>query len=219
MYRPYTDGGRAKRDLDIDPKDWLALLTLVEAERKQKAHEQSRRVTNLFQWQRCVFKSDRRVSINGILKIFSLKSDLIWRSLDTNVTNSRKRRALRFWKFRFSTRHYLMIFELTLFSVVVRTVLIEIMDLLLRRTLEFHLRTIEHKNGTYSPLWIVEVELEATKYGLIKTSDKGTPFSVQCLQLRRWQKRIILIANNGVIVSYWSFHGRIEKSSKPSQNN
>lgn len=50
VYRPYTDGGRAKRDLDIDPKDWLALLTLVEAERKQKAHEQSRRVTNLFQF-------------------------------------------------------------------------------------------------------------------------------------------------------------------------
>lgn len=87
-----------------------------------------------------------------------------------------------------------MLFELTQFSVVVRIVLIEIMDLLLRLALEFHVRTIEHKNGTYSPLWIVEVELEATKYGLIKTSDKGTPFSVQCLQLRRWQKRIVSLS-------------------------
>ncbi|XP_025416448.1 prohormone-2-like [Sipha flava] len=42
VYRPYVDSGRAKRDLDIDPEDWLALMTLVEAERKQKAHEQSR---------------------------------------------------------------------------------------------------------------------------------------------------------------------------------
>jgi hypothetical protein len=41
-----VDSGRAKRDLDIDPEDWLALMTLVEAERKQKAHEQSRHVTN-----------------------------------------------------------------------------------------------------------------------------------------------------------------------------
>lgn len=46
VYRSYVDNGRAKRDLDIDPEDWLALMTLVEAERKQKAHEQSRHVTN-----------------------------------------------------------------------------------------------------------------------------------------------------------------------------
>lgn len=44
-YRSYNmDSGRAKRDLDIDPEDWLALMTIVEAERKQKAHEQSRHV-------------------------------------------------------------------------------------------------------------------------------------------------------------------------------
>jgi len=42
VYRSYGDSGRAKRDLDIDPEDLLALMTLVEAERKQKVHEQSR---------------------------------------------------------------------------------------------------------------------------------------------------------------------------------
>jgi len=45
VYRSYADSGRAKRDLDIDPEDLLALMTLVEAERKQKAREQSRQVT------------------------------------------------------------------------------------------------------------------------------------------------------------------------------
>lgn len=42
VYRSYLDSGRAKRDLDIDPQDLLALMTIMEAERKQNAHEQSR---------------------------------------------------------------------------------------------------------------------------------------------------------------------------------
>lgn len=45
MYRSYADSGRAKRDLDVDPEELLALMTLLEAERKQnKVHEQSRHV-------------------------------------------------------------------------------------------------------------------------------------------------------------------------------
>lgn len=47
MYRSYADSGRAKRDLDVDPEELLALMTLLEAERKQKVHEQSRHVTDL----------------------------------------------------------------------------------------------------------------------------------------------------------------------------
>jgi len=42
VYRSYTDSGRAKRDLNFDPEDFMALVALVEANRKQKAHEQSR---------------------------------------------------------------------------------------------------------------------------------------------------------------------------------
>ncbi|VVC30809.1 Hypothetical protein CINCED_3A011267 [Cinara cedri] len=43
VYRSYADSGRAKRDLDVDPEELLALMTLLEAERKQnKVHEQSR---------------------------------------------------------------------------------------------------------------------------------------------------------------------------------
>ncbi|XP_050441859.1 prohormone-2-like isoform X2 [Adelges cooleyi] len=41
-YRPYVDNGRAKRDLNIEPDDLLAMFSLWEAERRQKAHDQSR---------------------------------------------------------------------------------------------------------------------------------------------------------------------------------
>lgn len=138
------------------------------------------------------------------MKIFSLKSDIMTfkkRSSNTNISN-----------FSMLVKHVHYDFQKSRFPILYATLFNAfwanpifgsrsycthqnnrlyrrlLLLRLLHCTLEFHIRTIEHKNSVQNIFTVVNCRGRARSDDkiAIKTSDKGTPFSVQYLQLCRW---------------------------------